>query len=76
MSASDCYELGRALYSHGDYKHALAWMMETLRKYSEEDVELSFDRTDILEYIAFSHYLLGEWDFVFGASVDVRNRWR
>ncbi|KAG7306017.1 hypothetical protein JYU34_008588 [Plutella xylostella] len=59
MSTSDCYELGRALYSMKDYKNALGWMMEALRKY-REDEELSFTKIDIIEYIGFAHYLLDD----------------
>ncbi|XP_039751146.1 prolyl 4-hydroxylase subunit alpha-1 isoform X1 [Pararge aegeria] len=60
MSSSDCYELGKALYNERDYTNALAWMMEALRKYSENDVERTFTEVDILEYIGFSHYLLDD----------------
>lgn len=60
MSAGDCYELGRALYNDKDFKNALSWMMETLRKYKKENETYSFTEADILEYIGFSHYLLGK----------------
>ncbi|KAH9642930.1 hypothetical protein HF086_011287, partial [Spodoptera exigua] len=60
MSAGDCYELGRALYNEKDYKNARSWMFEALRKYKEEDVSYSFTEADILEYIGFSYYLLGD----------------
>lgn len=60
MSAGDCYELGRALYNEKDYKNARAWMHEALRKYKEENTTYSFKESDILEYIGFSYYLLGD----------------
>ncbi|XP_026732726.1 prolyl 4-hydroxylase subunit alpha-1-like [Trichoplusia ni] len=60
MSAGDCYELGRALYNERDYINARAWMMEALRKYEEENVPYPFTEVDILEYISFSYYLLGD----------------
>ncbi|XP_059046367.1 prolyl 4-hydroxylase subunit alpha-2-like isoform X2 [Achroia grisella] len=60
MTASDCYELGRSLYNDKDYKNALTWMMETLRKYKEENEPYLFDEVDILEYISFSHYMIGD----------------
>lgn len=60
MSAGDCYELGKALYNEKDFANALAWMMEALRKYTEDDEARNFSEVDILEYISFSHYLLGK----------------
>ncbi|XP_069356296.1 prolyl 4-hydroxylase subunit alpha-1 isoform X2 [Maniola hyperantus] len=60
MSASDCFELGKALYNEKDYSNALAWMMEALRKYSEDDEERTFTEVDILEYVSFSHYMLDD----------------
>ncbi|XP_072939293.1 prolyl 4-hydroxylase subunit alpha-1-like [Epargyreus clarus] len=60
MSASDCYELGRTLYNEKDYTNALSWMMEALRKYKEENDPNPFSEADILEYISFAHYLLGD----------------
>ncbi|XP_013142463.1 PREDICTED: prolyl 4-hydroxylase subunit alpha-2-like [Papilio polytes] len=60
MSAGDCYELGRTLYNEKDYSNSLRWMLEALRKYKEENETYDFTEVDILEYISFSHYLLGE----------------
>lgn len=64
MTAGDCYELGRALYNEKDYKNALAWMTEALRKYREEKEPYHFSEIDVLEYISFSHYLLGQYKFI------------
>ncbi|XP_045495201.1 prolyl 4-hydroxylase subunit alpha-1 isoform X1 [Colias croceus] len=60
MSAGDCYELGKALYNEKDYTNALAWMTVALRKYKEENQPYLFKEVDIMEYIGFSHYLLGD----------------
>ncbi|CAG9578884.1 unnamed protein product [Danaus chrysippus] len=60
MSAGDCYELGKALYNEKDYENALDWMNEALYKYVDEDQPYPFSEADILEYISFSHYLLGD----------------
>lgn len=60
MSAGDCYELGRALYNEKDFKNGLAWMTQALRKYKQEtDHVYAFTEVDILEYISFSYFLLG-----------------
>lgn len=59
MSSSDCFELGRSLYDLKEYHNALPWFLEALRKY--EHVEFNgFDDVDLIEYIAFSHYLMGK----------------
>lgn len=60
MSAGDCYELGRALYKESDFNNACNWMIEALRKYKEENINYPFTDVDILEYISFSYYLLGD----------------
>ncbi|XP_013187300.1 prolyl 4-hydroxylase subunit alpha-1 [Amyelois transitella] len=61
MTTSDCFELARALYSDKDYKNALPWFLETLRKYKTDSEGIyNFDEVDILEYIGFSHYLSGD----------------
>ncbi|CAK1540610.1 unnamed protein product [Leptosia nina] len=60
MSAGDCYELGKTLYNEKDYTNALAWMTIALKKYKEENQPYLFKETDIMEYIGFSHYLLGD----------------
>lgn len=61
MTAGDCYELGKALYNEKDFKNALAWMVQTRRKYKKEiDHVYAFTEVDILEYISFCHFLLGK----------------
>ncbi|XP_030020588.1 prolyl 4-hydroxylase subunit alpha-2 isoform X2 [Manduca sexta] len=60
MTASDCYELGRALYNEKDYENSLSWMKEALRKYKNENKRYQFTEADILEYIGFSYYLKGD----------------
>ncbi|XP_045487389.1 prolyl 4-hydroxylase subunit alpha-1 isoform X2 [Pieris rapae] len=60
MSAGDCYELGKALYNEKDYTNALAWMTQAMRKYKEENQPYLFKEIDIMEYIGFAHYLLGD----------------
>ncbi|KAJ8937370.1 hypothetical protein NQ314_011918 [Rhamnusium bicolor] len=58
LSAADCFELGRQSYNNGDYYHTQLWMREAdsrLRRETNETV----DRSDILEYLAFSTYKQG-----------------
>ncbi|XP_041984197.1 prolyl 4-hydroxylase subunit alpha-1-like isoform X2 [Aricia agestis] len=60
MSAGDCFELGKALYNEKDYTNCLAWMTIALQKFNEENNSYPFSEVDILEYISFAHYLLGD----------------
>ncbi|XP_064072008.1 prolyl 4-hydroxylase subunit alpha-1 isoform X1 [Vanessa tameamea] len=60
MNSDDCYELGKVLYNEKDYKNALAWMQLALKKYPNDDELYNFTDVDILEYISFCHYLLGD----------------
>lgn len=55
--ANDCFELGRQSYVNKDYKHTLDWMNEALKKYDEEETK-TVPKEDVLEYVAFSHYLV------------------
>ncbi|CAH2076657.1 unnamed protein product, partial [Iphiclides podalirius] len=60
MTAGDCYELGRTLYNEKDFGNSVRWMTEALRKLENESDTYNFTEVDILEYISFSHYLLGD----------------
>ena len=60
LSAHDCFELGRQHYNSGDYDHTILWMKEAQKRLDEEQLkgQETVERTDILEYIAFSYYSL------------------
>lgn len=58
LSGHDCFELGRQHYNSADYDNAIIWMKEALKRLDDEDIK-SIDRADILEYIGFAHYTLG-----------------
>ncbi|KAG1663558.1 Prolyl 4-hydroxylase subunit alpha-2 [Nymphon striatum] len=58
LTANDCFELGRQSYVNKDYKHTVDWMDEAMKKYTGEDPK-TISIADILEYLAFSHYMLG-----------------
>ncbi|KAJ9592145.1 hypothetical protein L9F63_001261, partial [Diploptera punctata] len=58
LSAGDCFELGRQSYNNGDYYHTVLWMTEALQRY-EEEYNKTTDKSDILEYLAFSIYKQG-----------------
>ena len=59
VSAGDCFELGRQSYNKGDHYHSAQWMGEALRK-SDEETTKTADRQEILDYLSFSYYNLGE----------------
>lgn len=58
LSAADCFELGRQSYNNGDYYHTLLWMREADKRL-KKDTNETIDRSDILEYLAFSTYKQG-----------------
>ncbi|CAH2076662.1 unnamed protein product, partial [Iphiclides podalirius] len=58
--SNDCYEIGRTLYNEKDYRNSLRWMIESLRKFNSGDDLYNVAEVDILEYISFTHYLLGD----------------
>ncbi|KAH9361565.1 hypothetical protein HPB48_001442 [Haemaphysalis longicornis] len=58
LSAGDCFELGRQSYNNEDHYHTVLWMQEALDRVDDE-VEKTADRSDILEYLAFSTYQQG-----------------
>lgn len=58
LNAADCFELGRQSYNNEDYYHTLLWMREADFRLGNELNE-TIDRSDILEYLAFSTYKQG-----------------
>ncbi|KFM72508.1 Prolyl 4-hydroxylase subunit alpha-2, partial [Stegodyphus mimosarum] len=58
LSAGDCFELGRQAYNNRDYYHTLLWMQESLDRFEKEDVK-TVSKSDVLEYMAYSSYVLG-----------------
>ncbi|XP_018564257.1 prolyl 4-hydroxylase subunit alpha-1 [Anoplophora glabripennis] len=58
LSAADCFELGRQSYNNGDFYHTQLWMREADARLKREANE-TVDRSDILEYLAFSTYKQG-----------------
>lgn len=59
MTVSDCYELGRMLYKTKHFVNSIAWMTEALRKYEEENTSYPFCVIDVLGFICFGYYELG-----------------
>ena len=58
LSAADCFELGRQSYNNGDYYHTQLWMREADARLGKEFNE-TVERSDILEYLAFSTFKQG-----------------
>ncbi|GJQ82951.1 hypothetical protein Trydic_g5951 [Trypoxylus dichotomus] len=58
LNAEACFELGRQSYNVGDYYHTKLWMTEADERLKRE-VNHTIDRSDILEYLAFSTFKLG-----------------
>lgn len=57
--ADDCFELGRQSYNNKDFYHTVLWMQEALRKHETEQNETIISKWEILEYLAYSLYMLG-----------------
>ncbi|CAH0556530.1 unnamed protein product [Brassicogethes aeneus] len=58
LSAADCFELGRQSYNNGDYYHTQLWMREADERLAKEKNN-TVDKSEILEYLAFSTYKQG-----------------
>ncbi|KAG8197753.1 hypothetical protein JTE90_006799 [Oedothorax gibbosus] len=58
LGAHDCFELGRQSYNSGDHYHTILWMQEALDRVDEE-TNKSVEKSEILEYLAFSTYMQG-----------------
>ncbi|KAI4458952.1 prolyl 4-hydroxylase alpha subunit [Holotrichia oblita] len=59
LTAGDCFELGRLLYNNADYYHTQLWMTEADERLKRE-VNQTVERSEILEYLAFSAFKLGD----------------
>lgn len=62
LSAADCFELGRQSYNNEDFYHTLLWMREADARLGIE-VNETVDRSDILEYLAFSTFKQGRSEY-------------
>ncbi|XP_073949601.1 prolyl 4-hydroxylase subunit alpha-1-like [Choristoneura fumiferana] len=61
LTAADCFDITRTLYNNTDYNNTLAWSMEALRKFKEEsNIEHTMTESEIMEYIIFSHFYIGD----------------
>lgn len=69
LSAADCFELGRQSYNNGDYYHTQLWMREADSRLKRE-TNVTVDRSDILEYLAFSTYKQGN----LALALDLTNK--
>lgn len=58
LTAADCFELGRQSYNNGDFYHTQLWMREADARLGLEPNQ-TIEKTDILEYLAFSTYKQG-----------------
>ncbi|XP_017773011.1 PREDICTED: prolyl 4-hydroxylase subunit alpha-1 [Nicrophorus vespilloides] len=58
LNAADCFELGRQSYNNEDYYHTQLWMREADTRLGMEANE-TVERSDILEYLAFSTFKQG-----------------
>lgn len=64
MSTHDCFEVGRQSYISADYDHTEKWMNIALIK-QEEETNKTVPKSEILEYLAFSNYMIGLDSIIF-----------
>ncbi|XP_044263128.1 prolyl 4-hydroxylase subunit alpha-1-like [Tribolium madens] len=69
LSAADCFDLGIHFYKIADYYHTQLWMREADARLEREANE-TVNRSDILEYWAFSTYKQGDVSL----ALDVTNK--
>ena len=59
MSASDCFEIGKAAYLNYHYNHSVSWLQKSLELFDKSQVkETTFERANILEYLIYSYIRL------------------
>lgn len=61
MTAGDCYEFARVLFNELDPESAVTLMEEALHKYYEERFPYLFTDVEIMEYISYGNYMLGNF---------------
>ena len=59
LTADDCFELGRQSYVKEDFYHTVLWMQEALERLHTTQFNPAEVEVDILEYLAFATYRLG-----------------
>ena len=62
MSASDCFEIGKASYLNANYYQTVSWMWKSLELFYEERKTQgpTVKKDDILQYLAFSMWKEGD----------------
>ncbi|XP_003745760.1 prolyl 4-hydroxylase subunit alpha-1 [Galendromus occidentalis] len=59
LLADDCFELGRQSYVKEDFYHTVLWMQEALERLNTTQYNPAEVEVDILEYLAFATFRLG-----------------
>ncbi|XP_077984418.1 prolyl 4-hydroxylase subunit alpha-1-like [Glandiceps talaboti] len=63
LTGEDCFDVGRAAYLSGDHYHVEIWLNTALEQLKKEQEERNTDNDNkvakALDYLAFSHYRVG-----------------
>ncbi|MBN3322184.1 P4HA1 hydroxylase, partial [Atractosteus spatula] len=59
LTADDCFELGKIVYSDADYYHTELWMAQALRQLDQGE-EATIDKVTVLDYLSYAIYQQGE----------------
>ncbi|XP_072118883.1 prolyl 4-hydroxylase subunit alpha-3 isoform X3 [Mobula birostris] len=63
LSADDCFQIGKVAYDSEDYYHSVIWLEEAVNLFRQSigvwNTEDEGSLEDALDYLAFSHYMMG-----------------
>ncbi|KAM4636230.1 prolyl 4-hydroxylase subunit alpha-1 isoform 4-T4 [Discoglossus pictus] len=61
LTAEDCFELGKIVYSEADYYHTELWMEQALRQLDDGE-KSTIDKVVVLDYLSYAVYQQGDLD--------------
>ncbi|XP_033099602.1 prolyl 4-hydroxylase subunit alpha-1-like isoform X2 [Anneissia japonica] len=67
LSASECFEIGRAAYNEDDHYHSVLWMQEAYKKMMNEN-KPDVQKITVLDYLAYSTYMQGNTEAAMGVT--------
>lgn len=66
LSASDCFEIGRTLYSKENFYNAIPWLHEALERINDDNsyqtvINIEVDKANVLDFLAFAAFKAGAY---------------
>lgn len=59
LTVDDCFDMGKTAYNEADYYHAVLWMQQALKQLDVGE-EAGVSKVDILDYLSYSVYQMGD----------------